>query len=134
MPSYDYHCNHCGRHIVLAYKTYKDYDAATHTCPYCGSEDLTRLISRVSVARPSRDMANMSSQEMLSVMEGGDSREMGELFKQVSDTVPDGVDSQFNQVADRLLKGDKPEHVEADLRAESESKSKKSTDSAPSTD
>lgn len=134
MPSYDYHCNNCGRSIMLTYKSYKDYDNATHTCSHCGSQDLTRLISRVSVARPSRDMADMSSQEMLSVMEGGNPREMGELFKQVSDTVPDGADSQFNQVADRLLKGDKPAHVEADLRAEAESKPKPASDSTTSAD
>lgn len=122
MPSYDFRCQSCGRHIVLTYKSYRDYDAAAHTCPHCASTDLTRLISRVAIARPTRSYAGMSSQEMLSVMEGGDSREMGELFRQVGDTVPDGMDNQFNEVTERLLHGDKPEKVEADLRAASESK------------
>lgn len=120
MPSYDYRCKNCGRGFVLHYRTYKDYDAATHTCPHCASTDLTRLISRVSVARPSRNFSDMKPQEMLSVMEGGDSREMGELFRQVGETVPGGMDPQFNEVTERLLGGDKPEHVESDLRAASE--------------
>jgi putative FmdB family regulatory protein len=120
MPSYDYRCNQCGRALTLYYKTYADYDAATHTCPHCGSVDLTRLISRVAIARPPRDLANLSSTEMLSVLEGGDSREMGELFRQVGETIPGGMDTQFNDVAKRLLQGDRPEHIEADLRAASD--------------
>lgn len=119
MPTYEYRCKNCGREVTLTYKTYKDYDAATPACTYCDSTDLTRLISRVAIGRPAptHDFANMSSQEMLSVMEGGDSREMGELFRQVGETVPGGMDQQFNDVTERLLGGDKPEHVEADLQS-----------------
>ena len=114
MPSYDYRCNHCGRALTLFYKTYSDYDAATHTCPHCESTDLTRLISRVTIAKPGRNYGNMSSQEMLSVLEGGDSQEMGQLFQQVGESVP-GSDKEYHEVTDRLLKGDKPQSIEADL-------------------
>ena len=114
MPSYEYRCNHCGRALTLYYKTYRDYDAATHTCPHCESTDLTRLISRVTIAKPGRAYSNMSSGEMLSVLEGGDSQEMGQLFQQVGETVP-GSDKEFHEVTNRLLKGDKPQAIEADL-------------------
>ncbi len=81
MPVYDYRCNACGRKAALFYKSYKDYDAANdanaHTCPHCGSHDLTRLISRVAIQKPGHNYANMSSNEMLSVMEGGDSARVG---------------------------------------------------------
>lgn len=117
MPSYEYRCNNCGRPATYTYKTYKAFDEAQRACPHCGSADLTRLISRVAIGKPSRNFANMSSTEMLSVMEGGDSREMGEMFRQVGDTVPGGMDSQFNDVTERLLKGDKPERIEGDLQA-----------------
>ncbi|MFN8450718.1 MAG: zinc ribbon domain-containing protein, partial [Anaerolineae bacterium] len=87
MPVYEYRCNVCGRKAALFYKTYKDYDAATaahaQTCPHCGSHDLTRLISRVAIQKPGRDYSNMSSDEMLSVMEGGDSRELGRMMHQL---------------------------------------------------
>ncbi len=114
MPSYDYRCNNCERALTLFYKTYSAYDAATHTCPHCASTDLTRLISRVTIAKPGRNYGNMSSQEMLSVLEGGDSQEMGQLFEQVGAGVP-GADSEYHEVTDRLLKGDKPQAIEADL-------------------
>jgi putative FmdB family regulatory protein len=119
MPSYDYRCKSCGRPSTFTYKTYADYDAAAgaRICPHCGSAELTRLISRVAFARPSRDYSSMDSQEMLSVLEGGKPEEMGAMFQQVADTVPDGMDSQYHEVAERLLKGEKPENIESDLQS-----------------
>jgi putative FmdB family regulatory protein len=87
MPVYDYRCNACGRKSAFFYKSYKDYDeanaAGARVCPHCGSSDLVRVISRVTIAKPGRDYANMSSNEMLSVMEGGDSRELGQMMQQL---------------------------------------------------
>lgn len=119
MPSYDYRCNHCGRAVVLTYSSYKAYDEATPACPHCASTDLTRLISRVSIARPTQNYGGMSSNEMLSVLEGGDSREVGQMFKQVGESVP-GADREYHEVADRLLKGESMDSVESDLRSKSE--------------
>lgn len=117
MPSYDYRCNTCGRALTLHYKTYRDYDAATHTCPYCASTDLTRLISRVSVARPTRDYTRMSSGEMLNVLEGGNPTEMGQMFSQLGQDEASLGDT-YHQVTERLLKGDQPASIERDLQAD----------------
>jgi len=119
MPSYDYRCNNCQRSLVLTYASYKEYDKATHICPHCNSTDLTRLISRVGITKSSPNYSNMSSNEMLSVFEGGDSREVGQLFKQVGESVPGG-DTEYHEVADRLLRGEKMDTVEADMRDKSE--------------
>lgn len=118
MPVYEYRCNVCGRKASLFYKSYKDYDAAnaahSHTCPNCGSHDLKRLISRVAIQKPGRDYANMSSQEMLSVMENGDGRELGTMMHQLGQdqTVSDPA---FGEITERLMKGDDPGRIEADL-------------------
>ena len=82
MPVYDYRCNQCGRQVSLFYKTYKDYDEAAPTCPQCGSADLTRIIGGVSVQTGARSYQGMSSGEMLSVLEGGNTGEVRELFRQ----------------------------------------------------
>lgn len=118
MPVYEYRCNACGRKAAFFYKTYKEYDAATEgqtqVCPNCGSHDLSRLISRVAIAKPGRDYASMSSDEMLSVMNGGDGRELGEMMHQLGqDEVVS--DPAFGEVSQRLLKGENPERIEADL-------------------
>lgn len=118
MPVYDYRCNVCGRKAALFYKSYQAYDTAreqgTLTCPNCGAHDLTRLISRVGIAKPTRDFANMSSGEMLNVLEGGNSREVGEMFQQVGGDAA-ASDPAMSQVTDRLLRGDSPERIERDM-------------------
>jgi putative FmdB family regulatory protein len=117
MPSYDYRCKQCGRSFTLFYKTYKEYDEAVRACPHCGSTDLTRLISRVGIQRPSRDFSKMSSDEMLSVLESGDSRQVGEMFKQVSGETGEDLGADFHEATDRLLKGESMEKIERDLSA-----------------
>lgn len=114
MPVYEYRCNACGRKAALFYKTYKDYDAAVHRCPHCDSTDLTRLISRVAVPKAGRNYANMSSDEMLSVLESGDSREVGHMMHQLG--ADQGLDDPaMQEVSERLIKGEDPDHIEADL-------------------
>ena len=118
MPVYDFRCNACGRKSAFFYKTYKDYDAAfaaeTRTCPNCGSRDLTRIISRVTIAKPGRDYSQMSSGEMLSVMEGGDSRELGQMMHQLGQDEAIS-DPAFGEVTERLMKGEDPARIESDL-------------------
>jgi len=120
MPVYEYRCNVCGRRAALFYKTYKAYDVANadnaHTCPHCGSHDLTRLISRVAIQKPSRDFSGMASDEMLSVLEGGDSREVGRMMHQLGQDEAVN-DPAFSEITERLMKGEDPDRIEADLGA-----------------
>jgi hypothetical protein len=76
------------------------------------------MIKRVTVARPSRNYTNMSSTEMLSVLEGGDSREVGTMFEQVGAGAPD-LGTAYHETTQRLLRGDEPEKIEKDLQAAS---------------
>jgi len=120
MPMYDYRCNHCGRKFALFYKSYKDYEAATvFTCPHCQSSDVTRRISRVAIAQPSRDLSNLSADEMLSVLDGGNPREVGKMFQQVAESAGEDLGESFNDAARRLSKGESIDKVERDLAASS---------------
>jgi putative FmdB family regulatory protein len=115
MPEYDYRCKNCKERFTLFFKTYADYDTATPNCPKCESDQLARIISGVKFKQPGRDFGGMSSQEMFSVLEAGDSREVGEMFKQVGAAVPDEVGSDFHEATDRLLSGEKAENIDKDL-------------------
>ena len=116
MPVYEYHCNHCGQNVSLFYKTYKDYDAAQKLCPNCGSAELTRLISRVAIGKPSKNYAAMSSGEMLNVFEGGDSREVGQMMSALGQDEA-GLGEVYHEASERLMKGESPDSIERDLGA-----------------
>jgi putative FmdB family regulatory protein len=117
MPIYDYRCNVCGEPVSFSFKSVASYDRALAeglTCPNCGAATLSRVITRVTVARPGRDYSAMSSGEMLNVLEGGDTREIGRMFADVGqDQALD--DPVMHDVGKRLMKGESPERIERDL-------------------
>ncbi len=116
MHEYDFRCTQCSTRFTLRYKTYQDYDDATRMCPACGSTALSRLIRKVAIQRPERDYTRMSSNEMLSVFESGDSRQVGEMFQQIGGTSPE-LAVPYHEATERLLSGEKIEKVERDIRA-----------------
>lgn len=116
MPSYDYRCKTCDTRFSLSYKTYQDFDAAQKSCPNCASTTLARIINRIAIQKPGRDYTRMTSGEMLSVFESGDSRSVGEMFQQIGGTSPE-MALPYHEATQQLLKGETLEKVERDLRA-----------------
>lgn len=115
MPAYDYRCENCGQRFELFFKSYADYDEATPHCPHCDSVEVKRTINRVAFKQPTRDYSSMSSGEMLSVLESGDSQAVGEMFQQVGAGDP-ALGKDYHDTTERLLKGDSVQEVERDLQ------------------
>ncbi len=88
MPQYDFRCDSCGRSFSLSFKTYAAYDAAEPRCSACGAAGVSRVINRVSIAKVERDYSGMSANEMLSVLEGGDKKQVDAMFRQVGESAP----------------------------------------------
>lgn len=88
MPVYEFRCKDCGTEFSLFYKSTSDYASAEPACTHCNSTALSRLIRRVNVASPSHDYANMSSTDMLKVLESGDEKQVEDMYRQVSGTHP----------------------------------------------
>lgn len=88
MPEYDFRCHSCGMSFSLRFKTYAAYDAAQPRCSACGADAVSRVINRVSIAKAQRDYSGMSANEMLSVLEGGDKKQVDAMFQQVGDSAP----------------------------------------------
>ena len=84
MPEYDFRCEACAHRFSRRFKTYAMYDSANLRCPQCESVDLSRLISQVANPKSKRDYRGMSSREMLSVLESGESSQVDEMFHQVT--------------------------------------------------
>lgn len=86
MPAYEFRCQECQQESTLLYKSVAAYNAATPQCPHCQSTRLTRLIRSVQVQQPSRDYASMSSDDMLRVLESGDSKQANDMIAQVQNS------------------------------------------------
>ncbi|MFZ4813370.1 MAG: FmdB family zinc ribbon protein [Phototrophicaceae bacterium] len=124
MPTYDFHCRHCGNPISLTYKSIRDYSADTPTCPTCGSTELTRIITGVTLAKPSHQHPynTMNANQMLSVFESGDSRAVGEMMRQVGESAPAGaLGGDYHEATQSLLGGQSLNSVERNLQQKASS-------------
>jgi len=116
MPVYDYRCNACKRRIQLTYKTYADYDAATRTCPRCGSTNLTRLISRVAIAKSDdQRYSDLGDESALDDMADADPATLARYMRRMSRETGEDLGDEFNEVVDRLERGEDPESIEAQM-------------------
>jgi putative FmdB family regulatory protein len=116
MPSYDFRCESCKKRVVLSYKTYANYDAATPTCPLCGSTRLTRIITRVAIAKSEeRRFGDLSDETALDDMANADPTTMGRYMRKMSDQIGEDLGEEFNDVVDRLERGQSPEEIESQL-------------------
>ena len=116
MPSYDYRCNDCKRRVVLKYKTYADYDNAVPTCPNCKGTNLTRLISRVAIARSEGSMmSNLEDESAMDDLANADPATLGRYMRRMSEETGEDLGDEFNEVVHRLERGEDPESIEAAL-------------------
>jgi putative FmdB family regulatory protein len=116
MPAYDYRCNDCKRRVVLKYKTYADFDNAVPTCTNCQSKNLTRLISRVAIAKSEGSrFSNLDDDNVMNDLADADPATLGRYMRRMSSEVGEDLGPEFNEVVDRLEHGEDPESIESSL-------------------
>lgn len=112
MPYYDYICKNCKRSSKLFF-SYAEYGTATAVCAHCQSEQMTRRIGRVAVAKSEEARTEQ-------LMGGGfdfdenDPKSMGQFMRKMQNEMGEGeaLGAEFDEVVDRLEKGQTPEQIE----------------------
>jgi putative FmdB family regulatory protein len=114
MPVYDFKCEECGKKSALFYKTYAQYDTAVPTCPNCGSTRMKRWITRVAIAQSfDRRFGEAETNDAaLDDLADADPKMMGRYLRQMSDSTGEDLGEEFNDVVERLEKGEDPESIE----------------------
>jgi putative FmdB family regulatory protein len=114
MPNYEYRCQNCKRRVSLFF-TYADYGKTTPACPYCHSTNLQRKIGRIRVARSDESrMENLADPASLSGLDD-DPRALGRMMRSMSKEVGEEMPPEFDEVVERLEKGQSPEDIEKEL-------------------
>jgi len=114
MPDYPYICLDCNKRFSI-FLTYQEYDAAEISCPHCGSQNVTRRLGRVRFARSEESrLDSLADPSQLAGIED-DPQAMAKLMKQMSSELGEDPGPEFNEVVDRLEKGQSPEQIERDL-------------------
>lgn len=115
MPHYDYRCRQCGKYNRI-FMTYAQYDQAQPSCAFCGSRKLVRRIGRIAVAK-SEDarMDNLMDDRALAGLDEEDPQALGSFMRKMSREMGEDMGDEFEEVVDRLEKGESPESIEESM-------------------
>lgn len=111
MPVYSYACEECGVRFSR-YLSYQDYGAARINCPKCGSAQVRRRIGRVRMLRDEGiqfekfdDPGDLAE----------DPKAMARMMREMGGDMGEDPGSEFDEVVDRLDKGQRPEDIENEM-------------------
>jgi putative FmdB family regulatory protein len=111
MPAYSFVCEKCGVRFSRQL-SYEDYGAAQVTCPKCGASEVRRRIGRPRMLRgEGSDLASLDDPGDLAE----DPRAMARMMREMSSDMGEELGPEFEEVVDRLDKGQSPEDIEREL-------------------
>ena len=114
MPNYEYRCTDCN-HFFELFLTYQEYEAHKSHCPRCEGSQLKRIIKLVRVARSGGDrLESLTDPEQLAGLDDNP-QTLGKMMRRMSNELGEDMGSEFDEVVDRLEKGQSPEDIEKDL-------------------
>lgn len=117
MPTYDFVCLDCRQRFEI-FMTYSEYGTRPVACSRCGSGNVRRRLTRVRIARSEEsrlesleDFADPSALEGLE----DNPRELGRMMRKMGRELGEDLPPEFDEVVDRLEKGQSPEEIESAL-------------------
>ncbi len=114
MPGYDYRCMKCKNRFTV-FMSYSEYGQKPVACPQCSSTNVQRRIGRIRVLRSEDSrMDQLADLDNLDGLEE-DPKALGKLMRQMKGEVGDELGPEFDEVVDRLEKGQSPEDIEREL-------------------
>jgi putative FmdB family regulatory protein len=118
MPNYDYICLDCTQRFDV-FLTYAEYGTRPISCPNCKSKNVRRRLTKVRVAKSEESRAeslasDFSDPSALAGLEN-DPQAMGRMMRKMGKEMGEEMPPEFNEVVDRLEKGQKPEDIEKEL-------------------
>jgi putative FmdB family regulatory protein len=114
MPLYEYRCLECKRRFDV-FMTYAEYGNKEVICKHCGSNNVTRKIGRIRIAKSEDSrLDDFTDPSSLEGMED-DPKALGKMMRRMSGELGEEMPPEFDEVVDRLEKGQSPEDIERDL-------------------
>src|SRR5215203_5393757 len=100
MPIYEYRCQHCGRKQSIFWRSLSAVNEAGAKCERCGSNKLTRLMSKVRVVRAGRsEPAGGNDDAMLDEMSNideNDPRALGRFMRKMAAESGEDMGAEFD--------------------------------------
>jgi putative FmdB family regulatory protein len=115
MPIYEYRCHDCRRRVSVFFRSFSDVEDEP-TCPRCGGQHLTRMISRVSLVRSEESrLDDLADPSMLDGLDEDDPKSIARWMRKMSAETGEDMPAEFDEVVDRLESGQSPEEIEESM-------------------
>ena len=112
MPIYEYRCHDCHRRVSRFYRSFTEIEEEP-SCPRCGSLNLTRLISRVSLVRSEEGrLDDLTDPSMFGDLDEDDPKSIARWMRKMSAESGEDMPEEFGEVIDRLESGQSPDEIE----------------------
>ncbi len=112
MPIYEYGCQDCHHHLTVFFRSFSQ--VVTPRCSTCGSENVTRLVSRVAVVRSEESrLDSLADPSQLGDLDENDPRSLARFMRKMGDEMGEELGPEFDEVVSRLESGESPEDIEA---------------------
>jgi len=116
MPIYEYRCQDCGRRVSILWRSFSEIGTRTPRCSRCGSHNLNRLVSRVSVLHSEEhQLESFADPTKFGDLDEDDPKSIGRWMRKMSREMGEDLVGEFNEVVDRLEAGENPEDIEASM-------------------
>ncbi len=114
MPLYDYFCKNCGKKFEIRI-SYEDYGKMDVICPFCRSTFVERAIQPVSVVQSDQFRMVQEADSDSFNEPYDDPRELGKMMRSFKDQSGEPVAPEFDEVAERLERGDSIDSIDQDF-------------------
>lgn len=113
MPIYEFRCNRCRSRVSVFQRRIEAPGAAV--CEKCGSDDLTRLISRFAVVRGEDAMLeSLDDDAMFAGVDENDPKSVAAWARKMSAQFGEEMEPEFDEMIDRMEAGESPEDIDGD--------------------
>jgi len=117
MPIYEYQCISCNKRENLFFRSYDDANKNIPICSDCGSSDLKRLISASSIS--SGNNSTSAPQKLSKDLSSNSPQSLAQTMRSMKGKSGQDYGRQYNEVVNRLEKGENPDSIERSLRKRS---------------
>ncbi len=111
MPIYEYRCHGCRKRTSVFVRSMSI--AVEPRCEHCGSGTLSRLISRVAVARSGGGSLEDFDESMLADVDESDPRSMARFARRMRDEMGEEMGPEFDDAIEQMEAGEFPDEPDA---------------------
>ena len=109
MPIYEFRCGRCRRRTSVFTRSIGGEIEAV--CSHCGSNDMSRLISRVAVVRSEDDAFASLDESSLADVDENDPRSMARWVRSMSRQMGEPLDAEAEADLERMEAGEMPDDL-----------------------